>query len=84
MNYIRQFTGGYILNERKVRELIATDQEWKQFVPKSVYYYLTENELDKRVKRLELMRIEEKKAIEQMNIAEAVERLEMMESQDMD
>ena len=68
----------------KVRELIATDQEWKQFVPKSVYHYLTENELDKRVKRLELMRIEEKKAIEQMNIAEAVERLEMMESQDMD
>ena len=50
----------------------------------SVYHYLTENELDKRVKRLELMRIEEKKAIEQMNIAEAVERLEMMESQDMD
>ena len=49
-----------------------------------VYHYLTENELDKRVKRLELMRIEEKKAIEQMNIAEAVERLEMMESQDMD
>ena len=48
----------------KVRELIATDQEWKQFVPKSVYHYLTENELDKRVKRLELMRIEEKKAIE--------------------
>ena len=40
--------------------------------------------LDKRVKRLELMRIEEKKTIEQMNIAEAVERLEMMESQDMD
>ena len=68
----------------KVRELIATDQEWKQFVPKSVYHYLTENELDKRVKRLELMRIEEKKVIEQMNIAEAVERLEMMESQDMD
>ena len=68
----------------KVRELIATDQEWKQFVPKSVYHYLTENELDKRVKRLELMRIEEKKIIEQMNIAEAVERLEMMESQDMD
>jgi hypothetical protein len=30
------------------------------------------------------MRIEEKKTIEQMNIAEAVERLEMMESQDMD
>ena len=26
----------------KVRELIATDQEWKQFVPKSVYHYLTE------------------------------------------
>ena len=49
-----------------------------------MYHYLTENELDKRVKRLELMRIEEKKTIEQMNIAEAVERLEMMESQDMD
>lgn len=44
----------------KVRELIATDQEWKQFVPKSVYHYLKENELDKRIKRLELMRIEEK------------------------
>lgn len=90
----------------KVRELIATDQEWKQFVPKSVYHYLIEHELDKRVKRLELMRIEEKEipdntedetdsehatdhaiaipAVEPVNIAEAVERLEIMESKDMD
>lgn len=119
----------------KVRELIATDQEWKQFVPKSVYHYLTEHELDKRVKRLELMRIEEKEiqtdanagqissgstetidasvdvgntehdtevagvsnienvadnaksaisVVEPISIAEAVERLEIMESKDMD
>lgn len=107
----------------KVRELIATDQEWKQFVPKSVYHYLKENELDKRIKRLELMRIEEKEiqagasdgqisggdienstepvdvnnidnstdvakadapVVEPISIAEAVERLEIMESRDMD
>ena len=49
-----------------------------RFSPKNIHIQV------KRVKRLELMRIEEKKAIEQMNIAEAVERLEMMESQDMD
>ena len=47
-----------------VRHLIATDQEWAQYVPKSVYAYMTEHELDKRVKRLELMRIEEKMVIE--------------------
>ncbi|MGN1267476.1 MAG: nicotinate-nucleotide adenylyltransferase [Dorea sp.] len=43
-----------------VRSCIATDHEWAHMVPKSVYRYLTENELDKRIKRLELMRIEEK------------------------
>ena len=43
-----------------IRHCIATDEEWSQFVPKSVYSYLTENDLDKRIKRLELMRIEEK------------------------
>ena len=123
----------------KIRELIATDQEWKQYVPKNVYHYLTENELDKRIKRLELMRIEEKEIqtgaigglfsdgdtknntetteasvdvsdmghdpetegvgniekvtynadvttseAEPISIAEAVERLEIMESKDMD
>lgn len=47
-----------------IRNLIATDQEWAQFVPKSVYAYMKEHELDKRVKRLELMRIEEKMVIE--------------------
>ena len=48
---------------QQVRELIATDEKWSQLVPKSVYAYLTENELDKRIKRLELMRIEEKKIV---------------------
>lgn len=47
-----------------IRHLIATDQEWAQYVPKSVYAYMKEHELDKRVKRLELMRIEEKMVIE--------------------
>ncbi len=46
-----------------VRSCIATDHEWAHMVPKSVYRYLTENELDKRVKRLELMRIEEKQVM---------------------
>jgi len=44
--------------------LIATDQEWERYVPKSVYAYMKEHELDKKVKRLEMMRIEEKKVIE--------------------
>ena len=48
----------------KVRNCIATDQPWTHLVPKSVYAYLTETELDKRVKRLELMRIEEKKVFD--------------------
>ena len=43
-----------------VRNCIAIEQEWAKFVPKSVYRYLTENEMDKKIKRLELMRIEEK------------------------
>lgn len=47
----------------QVRGLIATDQKWDHLVPKSVYAYLTESQLDKRIKRLELMRIEEKKII---------------------
>ena len=47
-----------------IRNLIATDQEWAQFVPKSVYAYITEHGLDKRIKRLELMRIEEKQIIQ--------------------
>ncbi len=46
-----------------VRSCIATDHEWAHMVPKSVYKYLTENDLDKRVKRLELMRIEEKQVL---------------------
>ena len=47
-----------------IRHLIATDQEWAKYVPKSVYAYMKEYELDKKVKRLELMRIEEKMIIE--------------------
>lgn len=47
-----------------IRNLIATEQEWTKYVPKSVYAYMKEHELDKRVKRLELMRIEEKMVIE--------------------
>lgn len=47
-----------------IRNLIATDQEWAKYVPKSVYAYMKEHELDKRVKRLELMRIEEKMVME--------------------
>ena len=46
-----------------VRSCIATDQEWAHLVPKSVYRYLTENGLDKKIKRLEMMRIEEKMEI---------------------
>lgn len=57
-----------------IRNLIATDQEWAKYVPKSVYAYMKEHELDKRVKRLELMRIEEKMVIEpKTDEAEAVD-----------
>ncbi len=44
----------------QVRNYIATGQEWSHLVPRSVYRYLTENELDKRIRRLEMMRIDEK------------------------
>ena len=53
-----------------IRNLIATDQEWAKYVPKSVYAYMKEHELDKRVRRLELMRIEEKKMMESAQNAE--------------
>ena len=43
-----------------VRSAIATDQEWAKIVPKSVYRYITEHDLDERIKRLERMRIDEK------------------------
>ncbi|MGN1165998.1 MAG: nicotinate-nucleotide adenylyltransferase [Lachnospiraceae bacterium] len=43
-----------------VRSCIATDQEWAHLVPKSVYHYLTEHNLDERIGRLERMRIDEK------------------------
>lgn len=43
-----------------IRSLIATDNEWAHLVPKSVYAYIMNNGLDKKIKRLELMRIEEK------------------------
>ena len=43
-----------------VRSAIATDQEWAKMVPKSVYRYITEHDLDERIKRLEQMRIDEK------------------------
>lgn len=43
-----------------VRSCITLEQEWAHLVPKSVYEYLTANELDQRIKRLEMMRIEEK------------------------
>ncbi|MGN1378373.1 MAG: nicotinate-nucleotide adenylyltransferase [Dorea sp.] len=43
-----------------IRNLIATDQEWAQLVPKSVYRYLTDHHLDERIRRLEKMRLDEK------------------------
>lgn len=46
-----------------VRSCIATDQEWAHMVPKSVYAYLTEHHLDERIKRLEKMRLDEKKVL---------------------
>ncbi len=46
-----------------VRSCIATDHEWAHMVPKSVFQYLTETGLDQRIKRLELMRIEEKQIL---------------------
>ena len=46
-----------------IRSCIATDHEWAHMVPKSVYRYMVEHELDKRIKRLELMRIEEKQIV---------------------
>lgn len=47
-----------------VRSCIATDHEWSHLVPKSVYAYITNKGLDKKIKRLELMRIEEKMVVE--------------------
>lgn len=55
-----------------VRSCIATDHEWAHMVPKSVYAYLTGNELDKKIKRLELMRIEEKMVFEKKEEDEEV------------
>lgn len=43
-----------------IRSCIATDEEWAHLVPKSVYEYITANQLDERIKRLETMRIAEK------------------------
>ena len=43
-----------------IRSCIATGQEWAHLVPRSVYRYLKDHELDKRIERLEMMRIEEK------------------------
>ena len=40
-----------------VRSCIATDHEWAHLVPKSVYRYLTEHDLDQRIKRLEKIRM---------------------------
>ena len=45
-----------------VRSCIATDHEWAHLVPKSVYKYLTDHELDQRIKRLEKIRMDEKDA----------------------
>lgn len=45
-----------------VRSCIATDHEWAHLVPKSVYRYLTEHDLDQRIKRLEKIRMDEKDA----------------------
>lgn len=44
-----------------IRTCIATGQEWEHLVPKSVYRYLTETGLDKKIGWLEQMRIDEKK-----------------------
>lgn len=44
----------------QIRNLIAREEAWANLVPRSVYWYLTENGLNKRIKRLELMRIAEK------------------------
>ena len=43
-----------------IRSCIATDEEWAHLVPKSVYEYLIGNDLDLRIKRLELIRMAEK------------------------
>ena len=43
-----------------IRRCIAMDEEWAHLVPKSVYEYLTGNDLDLRIRRLELIRMAEK------------------------
>lgn len=43
-----------------IRSCIATDEEWAHLVPKSVCEYLIGNDLDLRIKRLELIRMAEK------------------------
>ena len=43
-----------------ISSCIATDEEWAHLVPKSVYEYLIGNDLDLRIKRLELIRMAEK------------------------
>ena len=36
----------------EVRKLIAEDKDWKQYVPKTVSEYITEHEIEKRIRSL--------------------------------
>lgn len=37
---------------KEIRDLIADDQEWRQYVPKSVAEYMESRKIDKRIRRL--------------------------------
>ncbi len=46
-----------------VRHRIAEGEPWKDLVPKYAYRYITEHGIDERIKKLEQMRIDEKKVL---------------------
>lgn len=40
------------ISAEKIRKLITEEKEWRQHVPKPVYEYITEQEIDKRIREL--------------------------------
>lgn len=40
------------INAADIRRLITEEKEWKQYVPKPVYEYISQHEIDKRIREL--------------------------------
>lgn len=62
------------ISSSEIRERIGKGEEWASLVPKSVYAYLTENELDKKIARLAQMRLNEKVIVPMQAEGEMEER----------